>query len=84
MALVLWLGLLLGDARTPESRESVAATPRAMIVAGTIASLLLALPLIGALALVVLGLLPAQSRIITTDARWPELAVTVEVIGEPA
>ena len=72
VALVLWLSLLLGDARTPESRESVAATPRAMIVAGTIASLLLAVPMIGALALVVLGLLPAQE---------PALYLTAVALG---
>jgi hypothetical protein len=72
VALVLWVGLLLGDARTPESRESVAATPRAMIVAGTIASLLLAVPMIGALALVVLGLLPDQE---------PALYLTAVALG---
>jgi hypothetical protein len=72
VALVLWVGLLLGDARTPESRESVAATPRAMIFAGTIASLLLAVPMIGALALVVLGLAPDQE---------PALYLTAVALG---
>jgi hypothetical protein len=60
VALVLWLGLLLGDARTPESREGVTAIPRVRIIGEMTASLLLAVPMVIALVLVVLGLFPDQ------------------------
>jgi len=60
VALVLWLGLLIGDARTPESREDVAGAARARIIGEMTASLLVAVPMMIALVVVVLGLFPDQ------------------------
>jgi uncharacterized membrane protein len=72
VALVLWLGLLLGDARTPESREEVTAASTARIIGEMAASLLLAVPMLGALALVVLGAFPDQE---------PALYLTAVALG---
>jgi FtsH-binding integral membrane protein len=60
VALVLWLGLLLGDARTPEAREELAAASRARLIGEMTATLLLAVPMMIALVVVVLGLFPDQ------------------------
>ena len=60
LALVLFFGALAVNRRTPEMREDVAATPRAMIVREVAANSLLFVPMIAALVLVVLGLFPDQ------------------------
>ena len=57
-ALVLLFGIWIGNWRTPEMREDVAAAPRAMIVREAAVNAFLLIPLIGALILVVLGLFP--------------------------
>ena len=58
VALVLWLGLLLGDARTPEAREDLVATSRARFIREMTVSLLVAVPMVIALVLIVLGVFP--------------------------
>ena len=60
LALVLWFGVWIVNERTPEMREDVAATPRAMIVRDMTANALLFVPMMIALILVVLGLFPEQ------------------------
>ena len=60
LALALWLGLLVGDARTPESRADVTAASRARLIGEMTASLLLAVPMLIALVVVALGLFPDQ------------------------
>ena len=60
VALALWLGLLLLDARTPEAREDLAATSRTRLFGEMAATLLLAVPMVAALVLIVLGLFPDQ------------------------
>jgi len=72
VALVLWLGLLLGDARTTETREDLIATSRARLIGELTASLVLALPMMIALVVIVLGLLPDQE---------PALYLTAVAIG---
>ena len=72
LALVLWLGLLVGDARTPESREELAAASRARLIGEMTASLLLAVPMVIALVLGALGLFPDQE---------PALYLTAVALG---
>jgi hypothetical protein len=58
VALVIFLGLWIVNYRTPEMREEAATRARAEIVRGTAANMLLFVPVVIALVLVVLGLLP--------------------------
>jgi hypothetical protein len=60
LALVLFLGLWIVNYRTPEMHEERAAASRAEIVPGVAANMLLVFPLVIALILVVLGLIPEQ------------------------
>ena len=59
-ALVLLLGQWILNARTPEIQEEMAAMPRAIRVREAAVTALLAIPPIGALVLIVLGLFPDQ------------------------
>jgi hypothetical protein len=72
VALALWLGLLLGDARTPEAREDLAAAPRTRLIGEMTATLLIAVPMVIALVLVALGLFPDQE---------PALYLTAVALG---
>ena len=60
VALVLFLGLWIVNYRTPEMREEKEAASRAEIAPGVAANMLLLVPLVIALALVVLGVFPDQ------------------------
>lgn len=58
VALAIFLGLWIVNYRTPEMREETATRPRAEIVQGVAANMLLFCSVVIALVLVVLGLLP--------------------------
>jgi len=71
-AFVLWLVLLLLDARTPEAREDLAAASRTRVIGELTVTLLLAVPMMIALVVVVLGLFPDQE---------PALYLTAVALG---
>ncbi len=72
VALAGWVVMAIGNWRTPEARQGVAAMSRAEIVRGSVVLWLLGLPMLGALILVVLGLFPDQD---------PALYLTAVVLG---
>jgi O-antigen/teichoic acid export membrane protein len=60
LALALFFGVIIVNRRTPEMREGVAAMSRAPRLREQAANMSLIVPLIAALALIVLGLFPEQ------------------------